>query len=116
MAQGYKTGGRRPQQPDPTRQTLKQLLQQHSLSYFKPKEQLDSDGNLRTVSDFEIDIEALAPAERLPIEIKVLEFHTPRMKTEDVNLLLNTQPLTIEDTLTLLSRDPDADPADPDAD
>lgn len=54
------------------------------------------------LSDFEADMIALDPADRLAAELKLLEFHTPRMKSQDINMEVNVGPRTIEDTLLAL--------------
>ena len=70
---------------------------------------VDSDGIPLTLSDFEADILALAPADRVAAELKILEFHTPRMKTQDINMEVNLGPRTIEDTLRALCDTDDGD-------
>lgn len=62
----------------------------------------DSNGFPLNLSDFEADMLALDPAERMSAELKILEFHTPRMKSQDINMEVNMGPRTIEDTLTSL--------------
>ena len=65
------------------------------------------------MSDFEADMIALTPNERVNAELRLLEFHTPKMKSVDVDMT-HSVTLTIEDRLRDLCDDPDAD--DPDAD
>lgn len=62
----------------------------------------DSNGFPLNLSDFEADMLALDPAERMSAELKILEFHTPRMKSQDINMEVNMGPRTIEDTLKAL--------------
>ncbi len=62
----------------------------------------DSNGFPLNLSDFEADMLALDPAERMSAELKILEFHTPRMKSQDINMEVNMGPRTIEDTLASL--------------
>lgn len=62
----------------------------------------DADGIPLEMSDFEADMLALDPAERVAAELKILEFHTPRMKSQDINMEVNAGPRTIEDTLAAL--------------
>lgn len=75
----------------------------------------DPDGIPLILSDFEADLLALSPEDRLLAELKILEFHTPRMKSQDINMEINLGPRTIEDTLTALSQDPgySQDPSNP---
>ncbi len=67
------------------------------------------DGVPLYISDFEADMLALDSAERLSAELKILEFHTPRLKSQDINMEVNVGPRTIEDTLAALCAE---DPAD----
>lgn len=62
----------------------------------------DSDGFPLNMSDFEADMISLDPADRVAAELKILEFHTPRMKSQDINMEVNMGPRTIEDTLASL--------------
>ena len=63
---------------------------------------VDKDGIPLTLSDFEADMLALSPSERVAAELKIIEFHTPRMKTQDINMEINLGPRTIEDRLRAL--------------
>lgn len=99
---GMKTGGRKKGTPNkctPEKRAIKQLLQKHSLLYMEPGE----DG----VSDFERDLRQMTPAERAAMEIKVLEFHTPRMQATSIDARLNEASVTIEDRLIKLSQTED---------
>lgn len=69
----------------------------------------DSDGFPLNLSDFEADMLALDPADRVAAELKILEFHTPRMKSEDINMEVNLGPRTIEDTLAALCGEDEED-------
>lgn len=62
----------------------------------------DSAGFPLNLSDFEVDMFALDPAERVSAELKILEFHTPRMKSQDINMEMTIGPRTIEDKLKAL--------------
>ena len=66
----------------------------------------DSNGFPLSMSDFEADMLALDAANRVAAELKILEFHTPRMKTQDINMEINTGPRTIEDIVADLVTDP----------
>lgn len=69
----------------------------------------DSEGFPLNMSDFEADMLALDPADRVAAELKILEFHTPRMKSEDINMEVNLGPRTIEDTLAALCGEDEED-------
>lgn len=62
----------------------------------------DTEGIPVIMSDFEADMLALSSADRVTAELKLLEFHTPRMKSQDINMEVNVGPRTIEDTLKAL--------------
>ena len=70
---------------------------------------VNSDGFPLNMSDFEADMLALSSADRVAAELKILEFHTPRMKTQDINMEVNVGPRTIEDTLAALCGETDED-------
>lgn len=70
---------------------------------------VDSNGFPLNLSDFEADILALDPAERVAAMIKILEFHMPKMKSQDINMEVNVGPRTIEDTLRVLCGDDEED-------
>lgn len=69
----------------------------------------DSEGFPLNMSDFEADMLALDLADRVAAELKILEFHTPRMKSEDINMEVNLGPRTIEDTLAALCGEDEED-------
>lgn len=73
----------------------------------------DSDGFPLNMSDFEADMLALNSADRVAAELKIIEFHTPKMKSQDINMEVNMGPRTIEDTLrTLCQGEEDDDEED----
>lgn len=84
MAKGYKTGGRQKGTPN-KENPLKGFLRAHSLAYFEPKEQQDDDGNKFIASDFDVHMNMLAPDDRVSAELRLLEFHTPKMKAVEVD-------------------------------
>ncbi len=97
---GMKTGGRKKGTPN-KENPLKGFIRAHSLAYFEPKERNEG-GFDRPVSDFDLDIAALAPDDRVNAELRLLEFHTPKMKAVDVDLSAKVQVRTIEDKLSAL--------------
>lgn len=65
-------------------------------------------GEPLTISDFEADMIAMSPGERLNAELRLLEFHTPKMKAVEVDgTIAHTH--TIEDLLTELCGGEDED-------
>ena len=61
-----------------------------------------------TMSDFEADMIALSPNERVNAELRLLEFHTPKMKAVEVDMDVHSS-LTIEDRLRDLCGEDDED-------
>ncbi len=72
----------------------------------------DSDGFPLNMSDFEADMLALNSADRVAAELKIIEFHTPKMKSQDINMEVNMGPRTIEDTLRTLCQGEEDDEED----
>lgn len=63
-----------------------------------------------TISDFEADMIALSPDERVHAELRMLEFHTPKMKAVEVDMDVHGSVITIEDRLReLCGEDEDDD-------
>ena len=109
MAKGKKTGGRQKGTPN-KENPLKGYLRAHSLSYFEPREQTDEDtGRKFMASDFDMDMSGLAPDDRVMAELRLLEFHTPKMKSVDVDMDVHATVRTIEDTLMELCGETDED-------
>ncbi len=65
---------------------------------------VDDKGKPLFISDFEADLIALSHSERVSAEIKFLEFHTPRLKHQDIDVEVKTRLETIEDILKRLSQ------------
>lgn len=88
------------------------LVQDENGNVFKVIDSIpltNEDGFPLNLSDFEADMLALDSADRLAAELKILEFHTPRMKSQDINMEINTGPRTIEDTLEALCKGEEPD-------
>lgn len=123
MAKGKKTGGRTKGTPN-RENPLKGFLRDHSLAYFEPKPQTNADGSPRAVdryskdgilidtliladadgkpyslSDFDVDMMLLDGNERVNAELRLLEFHTPKMKAVEVDMDVHGSVTTIEDRL-----------------
>ena len=67
----------------------------------------DSKGNPVTMSDFEADMIALSPNERVNAELRLLRFHMPEMKAIDMDMTVSEAGKTIEDRLTELAGETD---------
>lgn len=123
MAKGKKTGGRQKGTPN-KENPLKGYLRAHSLAYFEPKPQTEKDGTPRrldfrdkdgivyhsilltdndgkplVMSDFDVDMIALSSNDRVNAELRLLEFHTPKMKAVEVDMDVHGPVVTIEDRL-----------------
>lgn len=96
---GMKTGGRKKGTPNKDN-PLKGFIRAHSLSYFEPKN-VKFNGKVEIMSDFELDLAELAPDDRVNAELRLLEFHTPKMKAVDVDMTATVH-RTIEDKLSSL--------------
>lgn len=132
MAKGKKTGGRQKGTPN-KENPLKGYLRAHSLAYFEPKPQTeadgtprkidftdkdgvilssrilaDADGNPLQMSDFDVDMMVLDANERVSAELRLLEFHTPKMKAVEVDMDVHSS-VTIEDRLRELCGETDED-------
>lgn len=133
MAKGKKTGGRQKGTPN-KENPLKGYLRAHSLAYFEPKPQInvdgtprtldfrDKDGNIiyticladangkpREMSDFDVDMLLLDAPDRVNAELRMLEFHTPKMKAVEVDMDVHGSVITIEDRLRDLCGETDED-------
>ena len=64
------------------------------------------------ISDFEADMIALSPADRVNAELRLLEFHTPKMKAVEVDMDIRSSQITIEDRLRELCGETDSDDED----
>lgn len=59
------------------------------------------------ISDFDADMIALSPNERVNAELRLLEFHTPKMKAVEVDMDMRASVVTIEDRLRQLCGETD---------
>lgn len=130
---GRKTGGRQKGTPN-KENPLKGYLRTHSLAYFEPKPQIGDDGKPRKIefrdkdgividtivienpdgtprvmSDFDVDMMILDTNDRVNAELRLLEFHTPKMKSVDVDMDVHANVHTIEDRLRELCAETDKD-------
>lgn len=74
---------------------------------------LDGKGSVM-MSDFEYDMSQLAPDDRVNAELRLLEFHTPKMKAIDMDVNANVNVLTIEDKLRALCGEDEEEDEDDD--
>lgn len=123
-----KTGGRQKGTPN-KENPLKGYLRAHSLTYFEPKQQAEADGSPRKIefrdkdgvvvseikladsegnplvmSDFDVDMMSMDVPDRVNAELRLLEFHTPKMKSVDTTMSIQASPQSIEDILRTLSQ------------
>ena len=123
---GKKTGGRQKGTPNKDN-PLKAILKEHSTQYFTPRPQTDSKGRPKklytyddegkeisfiiladnngkpmVMSDFDVDMLQLKGVERVNAELRLLEFHTAKMKAVDVDMNVRGGNLTIEARLKQL--------------
>lgn len=81
-------GGRQPGTPNKDK-PLKIFLRQHSVEYFTPSiKETDADGHPtgRLLSQYDIDVLLMAPADRVDAELKLLKYHTPQMQSTSVDM------------------------------
>lgn len=104
MALGRKTGGRVAGTPN-KKNPLKGYLRTHSIDYFTARPRTDDNGNNFVASDFDLDIAELSPADRVTAELKLLKFHTPEMKSVDMDMTVDDTSKSIADRLSQLVDD-----------
>ena len=104
MALGRKTGGRVAGTPN-KKNPLKGYLRTHSIEYFTARPRTDEHGNTFIASDFDIDLAELAPVDRVTAELKLLKFHTPEMKSVDMDMTVVDTSKSIADRLSQLVDD-----------
>lgn len=122
---GKKTGGRQKGTPN-KENPMKSLLRAKSEEYFNPHPQTDPDGSPRKLkivvdgqiitvmelkdekgnplimSDYDVDMMQLSPADRVSANLRILKFHTPEMKSVDMDMNIKGGPITIEGRLRKL--------------
>lgn len=105
---GMKTGGRKKGTPN-KENPIKGFIKTHSLAYFEPKETEHG-----FVSEFDLDMAELEATDRVNAELRLLEFHTPKMKAIDVDMNAHVNVRTIEDKLRMLCGEEEDDDDDED--
>lgn len=71
-------------------------------------------GQPLVMSDLDADMMALSPAERVNAELRLMEYHTPKMKAVEVDMDVHGSNITIEDRLRELCGENDDDEEDDD--
>ena len=85
---------------------LKELLRGYSTAYLTPRPQIHPiTGEPVVASDFELDMAVLSPGDRLSTQLRILEFHTPKIKAIEVDLDARVAAPTIEDRLAALAKE-----------
>ena len=77
---------------------LKKFLREHSLSYFTP----DPGTGL---SQYDQDIAALDPKDRVDAELKLLNYHTPKMQSTTVDMAVVDEKQTLSQRLSKLAKE-----------
>ena len=115
---GKKTGGRTkgtPNKDTPQKKAIKAILRDHSLAYITPHDVVDEEtGEHSMLSQLDMDLAMMKAAERAQIEVKLMEFHTPKMKAIDVDMNAHVSVRTIEDKLRVLCGEEEDDDDDED--
>lgn len=89
---------------------LKGYIRSHSMDYFEPRPRKNEEtGQEIVVSQFELDILALAPDDRVAAELRLLKFHMPEMKAIDMDMTVSETAKTIEERLAELAGEEDED-------
>ena len=98
---GKKTGGRKKAVPNKPKHPCKEAIEQESMDYFLPRK-VKIDGEWRLMSKCQQDLAELSPAERVKIEVQLLEYHMARLKAIDATVSAQVHTCTIEDKLRAL--------------
>ena len=108
---GKKTGGRTkgtPNKDTPQKRAIKAILRDHTLAYITPHDVVDEEtGEHSMLSQLDMDLALMKAAERAQIEVKLMEFHTPKMQSTSVDVNMPDTKVTIEDKLFKLSQEPE---------
>lgn len=98
-------GGRKAGTPNKEK-PLKTFLREHSVTYFTPLiPERDDKGRPtgRYLSQYDIDVQCLDPADRVDAELKLLKFHTPQMQSTNVDVSLAAESRTLVERLATLA-------------
>lgn len=101
---GKKTGGRTAGTPNKEK-PLKSFLREHSTSYFTPNKTVTcEDGETRLVSQYDLDLMEMEPADRAKAELTLLKFHTPQMQATSVDMTVSEVNQSIVERLARLTQ------------
>ena len=77
---------------------LKTLLREHSLLYFTPDPETGR-------SQYDLDMEALDPRDRIDAELKLLNYTTPKMQATTVDMAITDDKQTLSSRLAQLAEE-----------
>ena len=102
IMKGMKTGGRKRGTPNkPKDKPLLGSLEHISVEYFVRTEQ-EVDGKVVCESAFDRDFAKLTEDEKINVQLRILEFHTPKRKAVEHDITADINVRTIEDKLRSL--------------
>lgn len=106
-------GGRQAGTPNKDN-SLKVLLQEHSIDYFTPtlkaKDIFKEDEELRkkyankVFSQYEYDLLCMKPSDRAKLEVDLLAFHTPKMQAISADMAVKANKTPFTERLARLSK------------
>lgn len=77
---------------------LKTFLREHSLFYFTPDPETGR-------SQYDLDMEALDPRDRIDAELKLLNYTTPKMQATTVDMAITDDKQTLSSRLAQLAEE-----------
>lgn len=77
---------------------LKTFLREHSLLYFTPDPETGR-------SQYDLDMEALNPRDRIDAELKLLNYTTPKMQATTVDMAITDDKQTLSSRLAQLAEE-----------
>lgn len=77
---------------------LKTFLREHSLLYFTPDPETGR-------SQYDLDMEALDPRDRIDAELKLLNYTTPKMQATTVDMAITDDKQTLSSRLAQLAEE-----------
>lgn len=77
---------------------LKTFLREHSLLYFTPDPETGR-------SQYDLDMEALDPRDRIDTELKLLNYTTPKMQATTVDMAITDDKQTLSSRLAQLAEE-----------
>lgn len=111
---GKKTGGRVAGTPNKEK-PIKALLRQHSEKYYTPTIEVKDENGKPTgdyISQFEVDLAAMKPADRAKLQCDILKYTTPAMQATAVDLTTSESNATLADRLKRLEGGEDLAPSE----